>query len=682
MMNYLHRHTISIIFCLLCIEVYGNASTDSIRGITLDDVLVEANHIHRQGDHLVCIPTIDQKNHAQTGYDLLYNLMIPGLTINKNGMVSTLGMPTSLYINGQPTEMQDVLYLQPKDVTVVEIYDATQGKYANDNVAINFIVKQYDYGGYLQASADQSIGINNGDYRIATSLSKDATTYFLFGGYKYHIINNVNSKSTEQYCLPSHNILRETTSFQQAKTRSEYLQLQSRYQKPNKSFISKLSFIGSHTPTTPTQGTIITNNAAETAYSTVSSSKSLSPKLDINGEFAICDNKRIIWGIHGRYAHNDYERFYIEESNKYHTNATEDVGSFNGGIIFTQQLSKGTFTVEMFDYFDLFKTKYSGNYDNTNRLWKNEALAFISYVYPISTNVSLQTRLGIDWYQYRLTDCAKFSTWNPRANIKLTNRIAHGMLLWSFMLANSNVGMDVVNNASVQINPFLIRQGNPNLHKSYDIDTYFYYSLPIRKLTLTTMVQYQYFHNPVAYTYTRNGNYIIQSFGNTGNSNIVNMILGASYRPSNHLAITCDVRYNHTKIDYQTKHSHSNISNNIGFQWYYKNVALMSSINFATSMTNRYSLMTIHTPFNYNFKISYSIRNISASATAFAPFKKRHIETSLDTPYYSFDNSILNRQAYQHYTFSLTYFFEFGRKVKRVDLDIDKSIKSAILHDS
>lgn len=228
---------ITILACLLSFTAQAQVPNDSIKSVSLDEVIVTADNISRHGDHIVILPTTNQKDHSPTGYALLYNLMIPGLTISEDGTVSTMGFATGLYINGQPAGVQDIVYLQPKDVARIEIYDSPQGKYAKDNIALNFIIKQYSYGGYLQLSADQSIGIDHGNYRVATSFSKGAMTYSLFGGYNYTNLKNIRTSSFEEYILPSNSIERCTSTLQNISGRNEYAQFQVQYQRPKQYFI-------------------------------------------------------------------------------------------------------------------------------------------------------------------------------------------------------------------------------------------------------------------------------------------------------------------------------------------------------------------------------------------------------------------------------------------------------------
>lgn len=56
---------------------------DSIhKEVNLKEVRVEANNVNMHPDHTTYMPTQQQKNAANSGVGLLYNLMIPQLTVD------------------------------------------------------------------------------------------------------------------------------------------------------------------------------------------------------------------------------------------------------------------------------------------------------------------------------------------------------------------------------------------------------------------------------------------------------------------------------------------------------------------------------------------------------------------------------------------------------------------------
>lgn len=85
--------------------------------ILLGEVEVKASSFIRQKDRVLIIPTEHQIKHASTGYDLLYNLMIPGMHVDtQKGSVNTLFGETTLYIDGQKADYKEVRALRPKDI--------------------------------------------------------------------------------------------------------------------------------------------------------------------------------------------------------------------------------------------------------------------------------------------------------------------------------------------------------------------------------------------------------------------------------------------------------------------------------------------------------------------------------------------------------------------------------------
>ena len=127
--------------------------------VVLGEIEIKGQAFIRKNDHIQITPNSQQVKHAGTGYDLLYNLMIPNIEVDRQkGTVSTFGGSVSLYIVGQKAEYREIQNLRPKDIEKVEYYDVPSGKYASDIAAVNYITKQYQSGGYTSLDARQYIG--------------------------------------------------------------------------------------------------------------------------------------------------------------------------------------------------------------------------------------------------------------------------------------------------------------------------------------------------------------------------------------------------------------------------------------------------------------------------------------------------------------------------------------------
>ena len=671
-----------VISCLCCFVAKINGQNDSIKSVQLNELVVTGENIYRHEDHLVIIPTNEQKKHSQTGYALLYNLMIPGVSISENGSVSTMGINTGIYINGQPADVEDVIYLIPNDVDKVELYDFPTGKYSKDNMALNFVIKHYTYGGYVHLLGEQSLGINSGTYQASASLNKNSTTYSVFGGYGYADIKDIQTNSLEEYLLSNRQVSRETSTVQDLNSNNKYVQLRIKNQGQSRYLVGKLSVVANDIPSSQSEGNVIIDDAAAGSSGNSLSSRSISPKIDLNGEFSLDSVNTLRWGIHGKYSHSKYDRLYSESHEEYLTQGRENASSVDASIIYTHNAKRGKLMAELYNHYNVYHTRYSGYYSSTENLWKNKALAFLSYNCPFNDKFALQARVGVDWYQHRLQGFSKFNTWNPRLNLRLNRNINRGMLVWSFMLANSSTSVNVINNAEIQINPFLIRKGNPDLRKSYDIDTYAYYSLPVRKINFTTMVRYQFTKNPLIYTYELDDEVIIQSFDRKGSNQETSAIVSGTWQPNTKLSLNGGIRWTYTKImTFENPHN-TNITGSCALQWYVGNFQLSSGIDLGSTTMDKYSAIRIKSPFSYNFMVSYSHKNLIASASVNSPFGKRRIEYSMSSPYYSFCNRMLSHQNYRNCSLSLSYLFEFGRKTTYTKPDIDTEHSSSMLRES
>lgn len=116
----------------------------------IEDLVITASSFVRQKDKILIYPDKQQMKHASTGYDVLYNLMIPSIDVNKRtGSVTAFGGTVTLYIDGEKANFRDVMNLRPRDIENIEYYDVPTGKYANDIAAINYITKNINREGIL-----------------------------------------------------------------------------------------------------------------------------------------------------------------------------------------------------------------------------------------------------------------------------------------------------------------------------------------------------------------------------------------------------------------------------------------------------------------------------------------------------------------------------------------------------
>lgn len=646
--------------------------------ILLDEVVVSGNNITRVENHLVIIPTSIQKKYANDGYGVLRNLMIPGLIVDvQSNSVEAMGMTAILYINGMQSDERDIKMLRPRDILKIEYYDAPSGKYAKDKIAINFIIKQYKSGGYVQLDALQTIGFAHGDYNMTGSISKGNTTFSVFGGSDYFKAYDEVS-GTETYDLPSESLTRTINSRSESKKHNEYVQLRMQNTNGSRYFVSKLSLVNTEMPHLNEKGTFYVNESISDFSSKIKQG-SFMPKLDFNCELPLTSNDYLSLGVHGKYSHNSYTRHYCEESFYSTAAESENAYEFQLSGIYEHYGKSKNFTAELYQYYNLWDADYTGNYFSKQHLWQSESQAFFSYNQSLTKGFSIRSRIGIDWLQYRLRGAEKFSQISPRLNLNLQYQKNATMFLWTFNYVNSYHGINIINNAVLDLNQYMYESGNPDLKKSHDINTYVYYTSRFKNVGVTAMCQYHLEHNPVMVDYRKENDKILKTYSNSGNIHYYSFIAAATYELCKNIAFSGDIRFNHTDVNAKYSHSFNDMSGNISMNVYAGNFAIIPFLNLKQKVLNHTSMVKESVPISYGASCSYRLGNLYAEFSLQSLFSCRKIRRVLGCPFFSFEKYYKSRTEYNYCNIKLSYTLDWGRNTKKISKDIDKNINSSLL---
>ncbi|MDE6796356.1 MAG: carboxypeptidase-like regulatory domain-containing protein, partial [Muribaculaceae bacterium] len=123
------------------------------QAVSLGTVTVERDNSLLYSDKSVYMPTTTQKNASQSGADLLNHMAIPQLgVVSNNSILTNGGKPVAIFIDYLPATEKDLLAMRVNDVKRVEYleYPADPRLQGNPYV-VNFIMQQYEYGGYVKA---------------------------------------------------------------------------------------------------------------------------------------------------------------------------------------------------------------------------------------------------------------------------------------------------------------------------------------------------------------------------------------------------------------------------------------------------------------------------------------------------------------------------------------------------
>ena len=173
----------------------------------LKGVTVEAARVVEKVDRQIIFPTKEQVKTASNGYDLLDNMSLPTIIVNRaeRKVLSLKGGDVQIRINDVKANMQDVLALQPDEVTKVEFINVPGLKYGDSNLdaVINYQVRRR-YAGYVGGVSTMQgtkAGFNNSDGYFKYNVKK--SEFSINYSFSYRSVEERSYESLGTYHLPT-----------------------------------------------------------------------------------------------------------------------------------------------------------------------------------------------------------------------------------------------------------------------------------------------------------------------------------------------------------------------------------------------------------------------------------------------------------------------------------------------
>lgn len=194
------------IYKLVPVARIGNVRMQA-NSYLLKGVTVEAARVVEKVDRQIIFPTKEQVKTASNGYDLLDNLSLPTIIVNRaeRKVLSLKGGDVQIRINDVKASMQDVLALQPDEVTKVEFINVPGLKYRDSNLdaVINYQVRRR-YAGYVGGVSTMQgtkTGFNNSDGYFKYNVKK--SEFSINYSFSYRSVEERSYESLGTYHLPT-----------------------------------------------------------------------------------------------------------------------------------------------------------------------------------------------------------------------------------------------------------------------------------------------------------------------------------------------------------------------------------------------------------------------------------------------------------------------------------------------
>ena len=675
-------------FCLNRIYAQQPDTTNiSIQTKKLGEAVVKASHLSRKDNHILAIPTKEQRKHAVTGYDLLNNLMIPGVSIDRStGSVTTPTGAATLYIDGREVDFREVQSLRPKDISRVEFFDIPPANMQKTHYAINIIMKPLNNGGYTQLDASQGIGYLHGDYNLISKFATGTKSLNLWAG---HSLENPKSSTNkhEVFLFSDHQLNRQQSNNNADNRKSEeYVQASISNRGKKHIWMLRGGIAWNDTKNCITNG--ITNywqteaSASNGSILSINSrNKYFRPSIYYYGQHNFSSTKSLGYFIDSYYSRNDHERLYNEDDASFLSLVKEDYyytqANANYSISFK---NKSRLSFNLFEFLRVSASNYAGTSAYHQNLCSSETILFTDY----STHLGkffFGINPGLSFLTYRLKGTKAINHLTPRLQSRASFMIDKTQQIQiAFALGNTFPKINTINNVEQQIDPVIVLKGNPNMDNSILLNPRLNYTLHLHKLALQMGTSYFYQNHSIVSDYYIRDSHLINSFRDDCIYHRPSADLSITYKPTSSLNMKLSGLWNKHLIRGRVEHHHLSSIIGTAIITYY-----VGDFSFSTSLTTPSRDLIdsqIHRKNFWQYQLSamWNRGNWAVEANANNLFlTKNHIIDTLSTPYYCFKQTDRNSNFNQYAILKIVYSLDYGKKTSKTPYYEHKNSGSAIL---
>lgn len=680
-----------VIIMNLCLHVTYAQKPDTtktfIQGKDLGEVVVKSSYLTREGDHILAIPTKEQRKHAVTGYDLLSNLMIPGVSVERStGSVTIPNGAATLYIDGREVDFREVQSLRPKDVSRVEYFDVPNGKYAKDAYAINIIMKPLNNGGYTQLDASQNVGYLYGDYNLISKFvtgtkslnlwagyslenpksSMDENETFIFPDYQLNRLqhyNNADNRQTEEYVQASISnrgrkyiwMLRGGMAWNASKNGVNYGMTE--YWK---------------TAAAIKNGSILDINTRNKSYR---------PSVYFYGLHTFSNTKSLDYVFDGYYSRNDYDRLYNDDNVSFRSLVKEDYYYIKANANYSMAFShRNRLAFCLYEFMRISNSEYIGTSAYNQNLHSSETILFADYSQRLGS-FFFDINPGLSFLTYRLEGMKSINHLTPRLQARATYRIDKvQQLQFMFALGNTYPRINTINNVEQQIDPIIILKGNSNMDNSILLNPRLSHTLNLNKFALQTGVSYFYQNHSIISDYYIRDGHLISTFRDDCIYHRPSADISMTYKPSGTLNMKLSGQWVEHLVRGGAEHRNlPAFSGTAMINYYVRDFSFGASIaspsrDLIDSQINR------KTFWGYQLSAMWNHGNWAIEANANNLFMmKNNIVDELSASYYSFKQIDQSRSYNQYANLKIVYSFDYGKKTSKSPDYKHQNSESAIL---
>lgn len=383
--------------------------------VALQEVVVQGSRVIHGNSKSMYFPVQKQRKGTNTGLGLLANMMIPELRISKtSGTVTTSDRKNvTLCINGVSASREEINAVRPNDVIRIDYHPVPTGKFAGYEAVVDYIVRSYRHGGYLELRSSTTLLNTAGEYGAVLKYNCNTWTHSLIAGTDFTDYRKNENEVEEKVGLPVSFKRKSVTDDYRLSSTKPYFYWGMNRITDRVQISLKVGGVMEHIPHS--------DNVSSSAYLPAVYSPSLSvvrenarnASIYLNGYTYYTLDKKNYLMLAGsyQYGHNDFDRTMTEGAYGSAVSTMENSHDFSVGLTYIHNTEKnGGFTFRLYDLGNVYKDRYGGDVDSRQRLVNNYIQADLQYRYSFSERLFAQTELTLRHVSSKVSD-AEENTW-------------------------------------------------------------------------------------------------------------------------------------------------------------------------------------------------------------------------------------------------------------------------------
>ena len=461
-------------FSLILLSASFAHAQDVEKSVTLEEVTVKASKVVNKPDGMIIYPTEAQKQASNNGYSFLDKLTLANLRIdNINHSITAIDNRGSvqLRINGIVVDKQEMLALNPKDITKIDFINNPGVRYG-EGIAyvINIVTHRTESGYTIGTDLTSALTTLQGDGMVYGKRNKGKSEWTLsydINGYRFK-----GSKSTQlaEYTLNDGSIYTIERNDAESIRKAIAHEAKLTYNWADSTvtvFQASLSGTFNNAPDNYKLKDIIDGNRQYRATSR-DDDKSYSPVLDIYFFRQFTPRQSITANAVGTYISTQTSSYY-DEGTPYQYEVDGKTASLLTEVVYENRLKPFTLSTGLNYSYKYTKNDYRGDASSLTKTNNNRLYAFTEIKGMLK---QLRHTLGTGAsYIHYTQNGHRYNYWTFHPKASLTYQFNNNLQLsYTYQMRDVVSRIAMTSDATVRTNSMEWTVGNPDLKPSHDMD--------------------------------------------------------------------------------------------------------------------------------------------------------------------------------------------------------------------